>query len=232
MIVGGLALIAGLWIWRIRDVSDVPDVGDPFDVAEAQRSLIVAEADNAFVLYEAAEAKLGKPPEQLRRGVEHGASGEDGPRGPIVPRTEPAGARALAKRHQPARCELYCQPGTADSMTSRRPVWDLWPLCQLALLEGDRLETAGKPSEAWPWYLGVLRCSRHIGQHGWIMERALGADLHEEVSHRIVKWAADSRVDAPLLRQALVQTQAADALTEPLSEMLRYSYLLYRRDLD
>src|SRR5947209_19770166 len=26
VIVGGLALIAGLWIWRIRDVSDVPDV--------------------------------------------------------------------------------------------------------------------------------------------------------------------------------------------------------------
>ena len=121
---------------------------------------------------------------------------------------------------------LYCQPGTAEFNTSRRPVYDLWTLCQLALLEGDRLETTGKPSEAWPWYLGVLRCSRHIGQHGWIMERALGADLHEEVSHRIVKWAADSRVDAPLLRQALVQTQAADALTEPLSEMLRYSYLL------
>jgi hypothetical protein len=66
--------------------------------------------------------------------------------------------------------------------------------------------------------------------HGWIMERSLGADLHEEVSHRIVKWAADTRLDAPLLRQALHQTRAADALTEPLSEMLRYSYLLYRRD--
>jgi hypothetical protein len=62
------------------------------------------------------------------------------------------------------------------------------------------------------------------------MERSLGAHLHEEVSHRIVEWAADARVTAPLLRQALDQAQAADALTESLSEMLRYSYLLYRRD--
>src|SRR5690348_1921063 len=67
VIVGGLVLCAGLWVWRIRDVSDVPDIGDPFDVALAQRPLMVADADNAFVLYEAAEAKLGKPPEQLQR---------------------------------------------------------------------------------------------------------------------------------------------------------------------
>ena len=230
VIVGGLALITGLWIWRIRDVSDVPDVGDPFDVAEAQQPLIVAEADNAFVLYEAAEAKLGKPPEQL------------GELNAVVWKRMGPEVRSYLEQNRQALelwrsgtnrpDALYCQPGTAEFNTSRRPVYDLWTLCQLALLEGDRLETTGNPSEAWPWYLGVLRCSRHIGQHGWIMERALGADLHEEVSHRIVRWAADSRVDAPLLCQALVQTQAADALTEPLSEMLKYGYLLYRRDLE
>ena len=34
-IFGGLALILGLSIWRIRDVSDLPDIGDPFDVADS-----------------------------------------------------------------------------------------------------------------------------------------------------------------------------------------------------
>ena len=197
----------------------------------AQRPLIVAEADNAFVLYEAAEAKLGKPPEQLQQAELNAM---------LWARMGPEVRSFLEQNRQALELwrsgtnrpdALYCQPGTASFNTSRRPVWDLWPLCKMALLEGDRLEAAGKPSEAWPWYLGVLRCSRHCGQHGWIMERALGADLHEEVSHRIVKWAADPRLDAPLLRQALDQTLAADALTEPLSEMLRYSYLLYRRDL-
>jgi hypothetical protein len=231
VIVGGLVLCAGLWVWRIRDVSDVPDIGDPFDVALAQRPLMVADADNAFVLYEAAEAKLGKPPEQLQRAelnAVHWAK-----MGPEVRSYLDQNRQAIelwrSGTNRPDA--LYCQPGAAAFNTSRRPVWDLWPLCKLALLEGDRLEAAGKPSEAWPWYLGVLRCSRHCGQHGWIMERALGADLHEEVSHRIVKWAADPRIDAPLLRQALDQTLAADALTEPLSDMLRYSYLLYRREL-
>jgi hypothetical protein len=231
VIVGGLALTGGLCIWRIRDVSDVPDVGDPFDVADAQRPLVVAEADNAFVLYEAAEAKLSKPPEQLRRvelkqvlwsrmGTEVRSYLEQNRQ-----------ALELWRSGTNRPDALYCQPGTASFDTSRRPVWDLWPLCTLAILEGSRLETAGKQSDAWPWYLAVLRCSRHCGQHGWIMERARGAYLHEGASHRIVTWAADPRVDAPLLRQALDQTKAADDLTEPLSEMLRYSYLLYRRDL-
>lgn len=231
VIVGGLTLTTGLWIWRIRDVSDIPDIGDPFDVAAAQRPLIVTESDNAFVAYEAAESKLGKPPEQLQR-AELDA---------VLWARMNAEVRSFLEQNRPALDlwrsgtdrpnSLYCQPGTAAFMTSRRPIWDLWPLCKMALLEADRLEVDGKPSAAWPWYKGVLRCSRHIGQHGWIMERSLGAYLHEEVSHRIAKWAASPRLDAPLLRQALDQTLAADALTEPFSEMLRYSYLLYRRDL-
>jgi len=151
-ILGGLTLILGLSIWRVRDVSDLPDVGDPFDVAEAQRPLVVAEEDNAFILYEEAEAKLGKPPEQLQR-AEFSAL--------LWARMGPE-VRSYLEQNRPALelwrsgtdrpDALYCQPGTASFNTSRRPVWDLWPLCKLALLEGDRLEAAGKLSEAWPWY--------------------------------------------------------------------------------
>jgi hypothetical protein len=214
----------------MQDVSDLPEIGDPFDVAAAQRPLIVAEADNAFVLYEAAEAKPGIPPVQLQQAELNALLWAR--MGPEVRSFVDLSRQVLDlwRRGTNRPDALYCQPGTAAFMTSRRPVWDLWSLCKMALLEGDRLEAAGKPTEAWPWHLGVLRCSRHCGKHGWIMERSLGAHLHEEVSHRIVKWAADARVNVSLLRQELVQTQAADALTESLSEMLRYSYLLYHRD--
>src|SRR5262249_22649867 len=38
---------------------DLPDVGDPFDVAEVHRLVNIPDADNAFVAYAAAHHKLG-----------------------------------------------------------------------------------------------------------------------------------------------------------------------------
>ena len=49
---------------------------------------------------------------------------------------------------------------------------------------------------------------------------------------RIEHWAADPRVDAGLLRKALDDTLAADAMTPPLSEALKLDYLMYLRDME
>ena len=84
---------------------------------------------------------------------------------------------------------------------------------------------------AWSWYRAMLRFSRHVGRHGGLIERLVGAAVHEQAAHRILHWAADPRVDAKQLRQALDDTLAADALTPPLSDALKYEYLMYLRDL-
>ena len=85
---------------------------------------------------------------------------------------------------------------------------------------------------AWDWYRAMLRFSRHVGRHRCLIEREVGAAVHELATRRILHWAADPRVDAQQLRHALADTMAADALTPPLSEALKMEYLMSNRDLD
>ena len=85
--------------------------------------------------------------------------------------------------------------------------------------------------EAWRWYRAILRCSRHVGMHGVVIERQVAAFQHEVAARAIVRWAADPRVDASRLRRALKDALEADALTPPLSLNLKYEYLMYLRDI-
>src|SRR4051812_137801 len=58
--VGWIAFV-GVTIWRMRSLDGLPDIGDPFDVAEARRPVEIPDADNAFVAYAAAHQKLVNP---------------------------------------------------------------------------------------------------------------------------------------------------------------------------
>ena len=127
---------------------------------------------------------------------------------------------------------LYHQPGKMAFDTILPVVQDLRMLGRLAELEGTRLEEKGAMAEAWNWYKGILRSSRHVGRHGVIIERLVGAAIFETSSRRITHWAADPRVDAALLRRALADALAADALTPPLSDSMKLEYLICLRDLD
>ena len=108
-------------------------------------------------------------------------------------------------------------------------VQDLRTLNQMAALESSRLEEQGAMAEAWSWYKAMLRGSRHVGRHGAVIERWLGASDFEYAARRIVHWAADSRVDAVLLRRALTDAVAADALTPLLSLSMKIQYVLWMR---
>ncbi len=127
---------------------------------------------------------------------------------------------------------VYHQPGTVAADTALPIVQDLRTLNQMAALESSRLEEDGAMAEAWSWYKAMLRGSRHVGRHGAVIERWLGANDFEYAARRIVHWAADSRVDAVLLRRALTDAVAADALTPPLSLSMKIQYVLWMRDLD
>src|SRR5262249_1832640 len=58
----GFATLIGGTIWRMRGLDGLPDVGDPFDVAEARRPIEISDADNAFVAYAAAHRLLENGP--------------------------------------------------------------------------------------------------------------------------------------------------------------------------
>ena len=90
---------------------------------------------------------------------------------------------------------MYHQPGEMAADTVLPVVQDLRTLGRLAGLEGSRHEEQGEMEEAWAWYKAMLRSSRHVGRHGVMIERLVGAAILEESARRILHWAADPRVE-------------------------------------
>ena len=231
-IFGGLALVLGLSIWRVRDVSDLPDIGDPVDLASICQPIVVVDNDNAFAHYSQARSKLGKVTQgestALRANPTWSGSGPN--------------LKEFLRRRRPAlelwregteRTEaVYHQPGEATLDVLLPVAQDLQLLGRLAGLEGSRLEEDKEMAEAWRWYRAMMRTSRHAGKRGVVIERVVGAFLHKQATQRILSWSANPRVDSALLHQALADTLAADAMSPPLSQNLKYQYVMYLRDLD
>ena len=61
-VMGVLGLLAGISIWRLRSLGDLPDFGDPFDVKLARRPVLLADEDNAFQAYANARSSGGIHP--------------------------------------------------------------------------------------------------------------------------------------------------------------------------
>ncbi len=225
--VGFLVLIC-VAIWRKWGADDLPDIGDPFDVAEALRPVNLPDEQNAYAVYATSYPGRVEFPANWTlttvnfKGMTWTTAGQ--------------AVRAFVDEKRPAlekwrvACErpdaLFLQPG---QQAKGRPIpllWhDMWLLSVMAGLEGSRLEDEGAMGQAWDWYRAMLRFSRLGGRHGGIP--GVGAQVHEQATIRILHWASDPRVDATQLRKALQDTLAADALTSPLSEVLKCSYLYF-----
>ena len=65
VVVAALAAIGGVFIWRMRSVNELPDVGDPFDVEEVRRLVVMSDDENAFVKYNDARRQLTRYPRAL-----------------------------------------------------------------------------------------------------------------------------------------------------------------------
>ena len=60
-------LVLAVWTQGMRTLNGLPDVGDPFDVTEARRMIVIPDAENAYVLYKQAMAEQAKRPNGLGR---------------------------------------------------------------------------------------------------------------------------------------------------------------------
>jgi hypothetical protein len=219
-------------IWGLLNVYGLPDVGDPFDVATARRPIYVDDSDNAYVLFAQAKGKQSTFTAALSKlelttlvWAKAGAEIRD-----YLEKNHEALELWRAGSERPDA--LYHQPGQEAIDTLLPLVQDTMILSRLAGLEGSRHQDQGEMVEAWAWYRAILRSSRHVGKHGVSIERLIGASMHKHAARRILNWAVDPRVDAPLLRNALADTLAADAMTRPLSETLKLEYLMWLRDME
>ncbi len=230
----GAALFALLilWIWTVLNLNGLPDVGDPFDVAAARRPIVVDDSDNAYVLFAQAKGKQSRYTAALAKldlttlvWSKAGAAMRE-----YLEKNREALDLWRAGSERPDA--LYFQPGKEAIDTVIPLVQDTMILSHLGGLEGSRHQDQGEMAEAWTWFRAILRSSRHVGRHGVSIERLMGAYMHKHAARRILDWAADPRVDARLLRKALDDTLAADAMTPPLSEALKVDYLMWLRDME
>ncbi len=234
----GLIAFVGVTIWRIRSLDGLPDIGDPFDVAVVRRPVDIPDADNAIVAYAAAHPKLVNPSNPIdedRSCSIHNAV-SDGRIQPLTWSSAPPDLRDYLKAKRAAleiwregserRDAVYHQPERMAADLPLSLITDAAVLAGMAALEGSRLEEAGAPGEAWAWYRAMLRASRLVGRHGDLAQRFFGARIHALAARCILRWASDPRVNAGRLRRALDDTLAADALTPPVSDAIKLSYLM------
>lgn len=232
-----LAVVVGLgvmFVLRANALRGLPDVGDPFDV-EAFSRVDVPDERNAFVDFGIAKGlkrRLGGPAANYDRL--DAALHEDWSKVP-----EPI--RAWLESNRPALAAwrkgtekpdaLYHTPDEATVDTLLPITQELRDFARLALLEGARLEAEGDMRGAWGWYRATLRSSRLVARHGFLIERLVGGAIHRVAAERLMRWAAEPRVGAPSLREALDEVVAIDALTPPTSYSVKLEYLVLMRAL-
>ncbi len=236
-VVVALAAVGGVFVWRLRSPGELPDLGDPFDVAEARKPVVIPDRDNAYKAYAEARIRLADMPDALGDAawdfnedrLLHWSKAKPEVREWLE---QNRWALEIWREGSERRDALYHQPGEYSVDTLLGLMQEVFIHNALAALEGSRLEEQGKMAEAWVWYRAMLRSSRMVGRHAGLVERRYGAKMHERAAKRILRWAEDPRVDAEMLRRALEDVQAADRLTAPVSDSLKLEYLLLSRELN
>ena len=143
-----------LELWRGASLIRLPNVGDPFDVAEFRAFRVPADQD-AFVLIREAQAKLTRLPNLSMPARRLGPAVGWSQAAPELREWAEANRDALEIFDQAAdRPDGIAHPG------GNRPVGyyiHLGELVRLSLMEAARLEERGDMSGAWRWYRAVLR---------------------------------------------------------------------------
>lgn len=230
----GLVLVAPL-LYRGYRISRIPDIGDPFDVI-AFGAVEISPADNAMTQYVHASTLL-------RKRAYSGSTGFDDEE---KARTEgwTFASKDVTKwldENQPALAEwrkgtnlsqaVVIQPKDMRITSTLEVVQQTREFTRLATLQAERSAHDGDLDAAWGWLLANVRASRHVEQHGCLIQRLVGMALFHTGANGINRWSAHPAVTSDLLRKALADFHAADQLTPPNSDALKSEYLTLRNTL-
>jgi hypothetical protein len=213
---------------------DILDVGEPFDV-KAFAAYSLPAGKNALSLYQLAQRSLERLPRAraAQASARKAALEGWGEANEDVRQWLKANGKALgAWKSGTERADAIEVPLDEICMESLLPVsQDARSFVAVALLEASRLAAAGNLADAWTWYRATLRFSRHLGMHGGVVERMVGAELYRLARDPILNWAARPESSSADLRQALADAVAADAMTAPVATNLKVEYLSVRHSI-
>ena len=219
-----LAILLAPPLWWSIQLMGLPDVGDPYDV-EAFRSFTIPDESNAFVLYREAADRL-KPwvepgnPKDRRIDRRFPLSKAD----PTVRRWVEDNREAMEIYRRGTERPDALAPSEPLTVRSYEVLKALGAFQELAFLEASRLEGQGDMMGAWAWYRAALRAAYHVGQHATTFERGFAQRWQVEVQRRAGSWAADPRTSPAMLRRALDDAIACEALRPSDSYTIKMSY--------
>lgn len=220
-------LVAAAFVYRSTRFSGIPPIDEIVDL-EAEVIVPVSDDENAFTYYRSAVSMLPPVPKglDLRESVTRATQSH---RGWAAVRQE--------EREYLNSCEaalVEWQLGTefrdrvfVPDMSDEFPEVPLLELQTVGLLADLRALQClndGKTEEAWHWLRALLRSSRHLGQNGHLIDRLLGAALHEMAAQTIVTWAEDERVSPEDAQRALIEVREIYGLTVANSLHLKKQY--------
>ena len=231
MIYAMIAFVVWATLWRQSQLDGLPDVGEPFDVAAYRQISKPADDRNAFVPYRRAGERFREM--SHAEGVSFSNANLSWSRGDATIRgwvADQAEAIAfLRSGSERSEAHLETTKGLTGSLVAaerfeliRRLSW----IGDAALFEADRLRTQGDMVGAWKLFNAVTRTSRHmIRVGGTVPARTTATILVQFASAPVAEWASDPAVTVPLLRQALADLAAAEAMTPPISLVYKDEYL-------
>jgi hypothetical protein len=228
LVIGLACLAAAVEIYRGASLIGLPDVGDPFDVAEF-RAFRLPPEDDAFVLFRQAQKKLTGMP-RLPLAVWR--------LGPQAWSKSAPELRDWVDANRDALEMLKAASERPDGIALPHPDQDdvedyrnLGLLAELTRLEASRLEEQGDMTGAWNRYLAILRMQAHISRRGSMCQRASISSYRARLRSLVAAWAGDRRTSAALLRRALADVRACQPRPEWESYSLKVDYLVMMHEL-
>jgi hypothetical protein len=229
--VGLFVLALGVMLSRAGRLVGLPDVGDPFDVAEFRAINTLPEDQDGVVLIRQAASKMSRVPSLPWPVMRAAAPGG-------WTKVDPQLRQWLAANRD--ALDLYRRAALRpDGIVSPAVGWDtnyrfleFGPFVLLALLEASRLEDQGDMEGAWSWYRSALRIRLTVIRRGSVFERYWIDQQCEELQPRIESWAANRKTGVPLLRRALDDALACGPRPEWDAYSLKIDYLVMTHEID
>lgn len=100
----------------------------------------------------------------------------------------------------------------------------------LARIEAMRCEAVGDLAGAWKWHRATIRFGSHINQHVHLAICYVNSRAHSSAAAGIAQWAEYSGATADQLLVALKEVREASRRYQPFSMTIKTDYFLQRQD--
>jgi hypothetical protein len=237
VILGLLILIpAALLGYRTYELLSTPNIGEPFDVA-AFTSYTLPEERNAYVHFWKATALL-VPSSKVLGAVDptkfsqSEGKAEEGWEDAIPEvRTWVTANGATLKELQQGAAQSEClqfPPAEAVNSFPRVDWGSLRECARLEALDGSRLITEGRVTEAWNCYRTLLRMGRLLDMRTDLIGSMSASAIGEMGISGGVAWSANKKLTSEDLKHALRDALLAEELKTPPSDTIKLEYFVVR----